>query len=86
MKKGLLMFALVMIAVFIGNLIGELSLGVAGMEWLGKGYEIGISTTELDLHLIVLTFGIQVRVCIAEVVLLLAALIGYPKLAKLIFS
>ena len=86
MKKGLLMFALVMIAVFIGNLIGELSLGVAGIEWLGKPYEIGISTTELDLHLIVLTFGIQIRVCIAEVLLLLTALIGYPKLSKLIFS
>ena len=46
MKKGLLMFALVMIAVFIGDLIGELSLGVAGMEWLGKPYEIGIEVPQ----------------------------------------
>ena len=86
MKKGLLMFALVMIAMFIGSLPGELSMEAEGLDWLGKNYEVGISTFELNLQLCVLTFGLQIKICIAQILLLLAALLGYPKLAKLIFG
>ena len=80
------MFALVMIAVFIGSLIGDLTSTLPGLEWLGEGYDIGLSTTELNLHLIVLTFGLKMKFCIAEVFFLLIALLCYPKLCKLIFS
>ena len=86
MKQGLLMFALVMIAVFIGSLVGDLTYGLPGLEWLGEGYDIGLSTCELDLHLMVLTFGLKMKFCIAEVIFLLIALLCYPKLCKLVFS
>lgn len=86
MKKGLLMFALVVIAIFIGSVLGELSLGIPGIEWLGKSYELGISTFDLDLHLCVLTFGLHIKVCFAEVLMLLIGLLCYPKLSKFIFG
>ncbi|MCR4644581.1 MAG: DUF4321 domain-containing protein [Oscillospiraceae bacterium] len=86
MKQGLLMFSLVMIAVFIGSMIGGLTADLPGLEWLGEGYDIGLSTCELDLHLIVLTFGLKMKFCIAEVIFLLIALLCYPKLCQLIFK
>jgi hypothetical protein len=86
MKKGLLMFTLIMISVFLGNFIGELAAGLPGIEWLGKEYTIGFSTFDLDLHLFVLTLGLQIKVNICEIFLMLVALLCYNKLAKLIFG
>ncbi|MBR3628916.1 MAG: DUF4321 domain-containing protein [Oscillospiraceae bacterium] len=86
MKQGLLMFALVMIAVFIGALVGDLTSTLPGLEWLGEGYEIGVSTFDLDIHLMVLTFGLKMKFCIAEVIFLLIALLCFPKLSKLVFA
>ena len=85
-KKGLLMFALVMFAAFIGAFLGEVSMNVPGMNWLGKSYEIGFSTFDLDLFLFKVTLGMQIKVCIAEVIMLLTALLCYNKLDKLIFG
>ncbi len=86
MKKGLLMFALVMSAVFVGNTIGEASLASEGMSWLGQTYVVGLAPFDVDLHLCVLTFGLQFKVCIAEVLMILVALFTYPKLSKMIFG
>ena len=85
-KKGLLMFGLIMSAVFLGSFFGELALNAPGIEWLGKAYTIGFSTFDLDLHLFVLTLGLQIKVNICEIFLMLVALLCYNKLAKLIFG
>ena len=34
-KKGLLMFGLIMSAVFLGSFFGELAANAPGIEWLG---------------------------------------------------
>ncbi len=86
MKKGLLMFALILISVFLGSFLGDLASGVPGIEWLGKSYEIGFSTFDLNLHLFVLTLGLQLKVCICEIFFILIALLSYSKLAKLIIG
>ncbi len=86
MKKGLLMFALIMIAVFLGSFIGEMAQNVPGIAWLGKAYSIGFTTFDLDLHLFVLTLGLQIKVCICEMFFILIALCCYNKLAKLIMG
>lgn len=86
MKKGLLMFTLILIAVFLGSFLGELSLGVPGLDWLGKEYSVGFPPFGLDLNLFVVTLGLQIKVCICQIILILAALLSYNKVAKLIFS
>lgn len=86
MKKSLLMVTLLFIAVFLGSLIGELSVGREGIDWLGRSYDIGISTFDLDLKVIVLTLGCQFQICIAQVLLVMAALISFPKLSQAFFS
>ena len=85
-KKGLLMFGLIMSAVFLGSFFGELAANAPGIEWLGKAYTVGFSTFDLDLHLFVLTLGLQIKVNICEIFLMLVALLCYNKLAKLIFG
>lgn len=85
-KKGLLMFALIMSAVFLGSFFGELALDAPGIEWLGKEYSIGFSTFDLNLQLFNLTLGLEIKVCICEIFLMLIALLCYNKLAKLIFG
>lgn len=86
MKKGLLMFALVMSGIFIGNMIGGLAVNSEAISWLGETYEIGFQPTALNLQLCVFTIGLQFRICIAEVLFLLIALLSYPKLSKMIFG
>ncbi len=86
MKKTLLMVTLLFVAVFLGSLIGEISVGHENVAWLGKTYDIGISTFDLDLKVIVLTLGCQFQICIAQVLLVLAVLISYPKLSQAFFS
>ncbi len=86
MKRALLMIAMIFASIFLGSLIGELTVDLPGMEWLGKSYSVGISTFDLDLKLITLTFGCTLKVCIAEVLLVLITLLAYPKLSSLFFS
>ncbi len=85
MKRALLMIALLIAAIFLGGIIGETTATIAGLEWLGKAYSIGISTFELDLRVIVLTFGFQLQICIAEVLLILIAILSFPKLSSVFF-
>jgi len=77
---------LILCAIFLGSLIGELTAGSENFSWLSKSYDIGISAFDLDLKIIVLTLGCEFRICIAQVFLILAALISYPKLASSFFS
>ncbi len=84
MKRTLLMIALLIAAIFLGGLIGESTATMAGLEWLGKTYSVGISTSEFNLRVITITFGMQINICIAEVLMILAVLISYPKLSSMI--
>ncbi len=84
MKRTLLMIVLLIAAIFLGGLIGETTATLAGLEWLGKTYSVGISTCELNLRVITLTFGLQLQICIAEVLMILVALLSYPKLSSMI--
>lgn len=86
MKKGLLMFALVMCGIFIGSVIGDAAATSNTVPWLGKGFEVGVSTFDINLYFFVLTFGIKFKICIAEVLMLLVSLLGYSKFSKMIFG
>lgn len=86
MKRALLMIALIMASIFLGSMLGELTLAVEGLGWLGKTYSVGISTFDLDLKVMTLTFGCTFQICIAQVVLVLISLLAFPKLSALFFT
>lgn len=84
MKKTILLIVLVLSAIFLGTLIGEASAGSEGFSWLSRTFDVGVSPFDLDLKVILLTFGCEFRICVAQIFLLLVALLCYPKLASTI--
>ncbi|MBQ8928144.1 MAG: DUF4321 domain-containing protein [Oscillospiraceae bacterium] len=84
MKRALLMIALLLVAVCLGTLLGDAAYNSGIAPWLGEYYEFGFSTFDLDLKMILVTFGMQIRINIAEVLLILTALACFPKVSKLI--
>ena len=79
MKQGLLMFAILLAAVVVGNLLGDFA-------WLGKTFDIGFSTFDLNLKIFVITLGFHIHVCVSEILMIIIGLICYPKMAKLLFG
>ena len=86
MKQGLLLFSLVVFAIFFGSVLGQWATNLPEVGWFGELHEIGFSTFELDLELVTITLGAKVKVCLAQGVLLLAAICAYPKLCKVLFG
>ncbi len=86
MKQGLLMFAILLAAVVVGNLLGDFASGVSSIAWLGKTFDIGFSTFDLNLKIFVITLGFHIHVCVSEILMIIIGLICYPKMAKLLFG
>lgn len=84
--KGMLMFAILLAAVILGSLIGDFSRTISGIEWLGKTFDVGISTFDLNLKVFVVTLGFQIHVSVAEVIMILVGILCYPKVSKLLFE
>ncbi len=85
MKRTLLMIAMLLAAVFLGSLIGEMAAGVDAIAWLGKSYSVGVSTFDLNLKIMVFTLGFQMNICIAQVLLVLVVLGVYPAVSSTLF-
>lgn len=86
MKQGLLMFAVLVASVVVGSLLGDFARSVSSIVWLGKIFEIGISTFDINLKIFVITLGFQMRICVSEILMIIVGLLCYPKLAKLLFG
>ena len=82
MKKGLLMFATLLAAVVIGSLIGDFARGITSLAWLGKIFDIGISTFDLNLKIFVITLGFRINICVSEILMIIVGLLCYPKAFK----
>ena len=74
------MFAVLVASVIIGSLLGEFARGISSIAWLGKIFEVGISTFDINLKIFVLTLGFQIRICVAEIIMIIIGLLFYPKL------
>lgn len=86
MKKGLLLFVLIFFSILFGNYIGGLAVNMPGLEWFGREYTIGFSTFDLDLHVVLLTLGLQLKINICELFFLLISLLCYNKLCKIVIG
>lgn len=86
MKKTMLLLTMLFVAVFLGNLVAELSCTHANLTWLSRTYHFGISTFDLDLKVVVLTLGCQFQVSVAQILLAVAAIISYPRLSAAFFA
>lgn len=76
-KNVWVLIILMLAGIVIGGFIGTLTENIAGLSWLNYGQAFGLdSPIVLNLGIIVLTFGLSIKITIASILgLLLAALI-----------
>ena len=72
------LFLLLLAGIVVGGFIGNLAAGVPGLSWLGFGQSFGLtSPIVLDLGIMVVTFGLSIKITIASIIGILIAIIIY---------
>ena len=69
---------LVLAGIVLGGFIGELTSNVSFLSWLGYGQSFGLSDPlVLNLGILVLTFGLKIKITIAGIIGILIAMLIY---------
>ena len=80
-KNGWLLLLFIMIGIVIGGLISEATAGVSGLSWLSYGNTFGINSNGnplvLDLGILVITFALQIKITVASIIGVIAAIVIY---------
>lgn len=84
-KRNLVFLLLVLAAIVLGSVVGDLVKGVSGLSWLSYGISFGISSADplvLNLYVLTLTFGLAFSINIAQIVFIIIAFLIYKPIAK----
>lgn len=77
-KNNWALFLLLLAGIVIGGFIGELTKGIAGLSWLSYGQSFGFAEPiVLNLGILVITFGLTIKITIASIVGILVAILIY---------
>ena len=77
-KNNWALFLLLLSGIVLGGFIGNLAAGVPGVSWRSNGQSFGLtSPIVLDLGIMVLTFGLSIKITIASIIGVLLAIIIY---------
>ena len=77
-KNNWALFLLLLSGIMLGGFIGNLTAGIPGLGWLNYGQSFGFaSPIVLDLGILVITFGLTIKITIASIVGVLIAIIIY---------
>ena len=69
---------MILAGVVLGGFIGQLSAGVPALRWLNYGQTFGLSNPlVLDLVILVLTFGLTIKITIAGIIGIVLAILIY---------
>lgn len=77
---------LILCGVVLGGFLGTLASGVSWLSWLDYGKEFGIgggggsNVVVLNLGILVLSFGLQIKINIASIIGIIIAIIIYAAL------
>lgn len=73
-----ILLLLLMTGIVLGGFIGSLAAGIPWLSWLNFGQSFGLdSPLVLDLGMLVITFGLSVRITMASIIGVAAALLVY---------
>lgn len=77
MRKGFwLNFFLVCIGIVIGSMVAEMTKGIPSLSWLSYGLDFGTqSPLVIDLNVLLLTFGISVKITISSIIFIALSLV-----------
>ena len=77
-KNGWTLLLLILAGIVLGGFVGRLTAGVSGLDWLNYGQSFGLeSPVVLSLGLLVLTFGLTIKITVAGIMGIILAIIIY---------
>lgn len=77
-KNSWALFLLLLAGIVLGGFIGTLTEGISFLSWLNYGQSFGLtSPLVLDLGVMVITFGLSIRISIASIIGVLFAILIY---------
>lgn len=77
-KNAWALFLLLCAGIVLGGFIGNLTAGIPSLNWLNYGQSFGLqSPIVLDLGIMVITFGLSIKITIAGIIGVLLAIIIY---------
>ena len=77
-KNGWTLLLLILAGVVLGGFIGTLAAGISGLDWLNYGQSFGLEEpVVLSLGLLVLTFGLTIRITVASIIGIMLAIFIY---------
>ena len=77
-KNGWTLFLLILAGIVLGGFIGSLTANVSGLDWLNYGQSFGLENPiVLSLGLLVLTFGLTIKVTVASTLGMILAIFVY---------
>lgn len=72
------MFLLILAGIVLGGFIGMLAEGVSALSWLGYGQSFGLEEpVALNLGILVISFGLSIKITIASIIGVVLAIIIY---------
>ena len=79
-KNIWILIVFILAGLVIGGLLGELASHVDFLWWLSYGQDFGLSSpVVLDLNIVKLTFGLQLKINIASIIGMAIAIFIYKK-------
>ena len=77
-KNAWALFLFILTGIVLGGFIGMLAEGVPALNWLSYGQSFGLEDpVVLNLGILVLTFGLSIKITIASIVGVVLAIIIY---------
>lgn len=77
-KNNWALFLLLLSGIVLGGFIGMLAEGVPALSWLAYGQTFGLNKPIiLDLGLLVITFGLKIKITIASIIGVIISIFVY---------
>lgn len=77
-KNAWALFLLLLAGIVLGGFIGMLAAGVSSLNWLSYGQTFGLDDpVVLNLGLLVVTFGLTIKITIASIIGVIVAIFIY---------
>ena len=77
-KNAWACFLLILAEIVLGGFIGSLTEGVSFLSWLNYGQQFGLdSPIILNLGILVITFGLHIKITIASIIGVILGIIIY---------
>lgn len=73
-KNFWILLVLILAGIVLGGFIGNMTAGVPMLSWLSFGQSFGIN---LDLGILVITFGLSIKITMASIIGIVIALLVF---------